>query len=121
MKVVSCIGIRHFARHFLIILIAFIPPNIAAQAKINWSAKELFEQKVFVENKGQILSQAISRKNILKSESIKYTVSFEGVELYFTNAGLTYRKDEYEQKREERNGGDFDSAQPPEEEKEAEE
>ncbi|MBI4930067.1 MAG: gliding motility-associated C-terminal domain-containing protein [Bacteroidetes bacterium] len=60
----------------------------------NWQTKP-FEQKVFIENKGQF-----DGMNNLKNSHIKYAVVNEGVAIYFTNTGLTYRHDEYEKQNE---------------------
>ena len=66
-----------------------------------WMQKNPFEHKVFIENKGQFAtanpsSGGFDTKNNLKNNPIKYAYSSEGVEIYFTNKGLTYRHDEIE-------------------------
>ena len=57
----------------------------------SWTAN-LFDQKVFVENKGQFDGKDTIRKN-----QIRYAYSGQGVEIYFTSRGLTYRHDEIKQ------------------------
>lgn len=47
--------------------------------QVNWTNKNLFEQKVFVENKGQF------------DENIKYAISNQGVDIYFTLSGVIYK------------------------------
>ena len=51
----------------------------------NWIVKP-FEQKVFIENKGQFTG-----KDNLSSSHIKYGVEDQGTQIYFTPKGLTYR------------------------------
>jgi gliding motility-associated-like protein len=64
--------------------------NSNPSAKGSWSVSNPFEQKVFIENKGQY---------DLKSEKpadIKYGVNNLGTEIYFTPKGLFYRIEEQE-------------------------
>lgn len=58
-------------------------------SQINWKNKP-FEQKVFVENKGQFEGE----ENV-KSTDVKYAFSNAGVKIFFTPEGLTYCHDEY--------------------------
>lgn len=61
------------------------------QNKNNWTLNP-FEQKVFIENKGQFDS-----KNGNDGRAISYGISNDGVEVYFTSGGLTYKHDEYKE------------------------
>ena len=51
-------------------------------AQVNWTVKKPFEQKNFVENKGQF-----EVKGKLKSNEILYEAHIDGVRYYFTKKG----------------------------------
>src|SRR4051812_42761778 len=53
----------------------------------NWTT-DPFEQKIFIENKGQFDGKINNR-----SEKILFGCSNRGVEMYFSAKGLTYRHD----------------------------
>ena len=67
--------------------------------KPNWSNAP-YEHKVFIENKGQFdpIDNNDKANPLLPlgyvQNGIKYVVTMEGTEMYFTNHGLTYRRDE---------------------------
>lgn len=48
-------------------------------AQSNWSTKNLFEQKNFIENKGQVHAD-----NLPNGETVLYTAHIDGVTYYFT-------------------------------------
>ncbi|MBI2269236.1 MAG: hypothetical protein HYU69_02645 [Bacteroidetes bacterium] len=58
----------------------------------DWIRNDIFQDKVFIENKGQF-----NNKNNLTSTSIKYGINSNGLQVYFTNDGLTYRYDRTDQ------------------------
>ena len=62
-----------------------------------WSASP-FEQKVFVENKGQFAEQTGVKEEIL------FHALSGGVNIYFTKQGVVYRYDEIIQKEENERG-----------------
>jgi gliding motility-associated-like protein len=70
------------------------------EGKNNWSLNNAFQQKVFIENKGQFDGRD-NRENSL----IKYSVTVGKTQIYFSAQGVTYRYDEYlttsEEEREE--------------------
>ncbi len=59
-------------------------------SQMKWE-NDPFEQKVFVENKGQFAAG----ENTVSSE-VKYAASNEKVDIFFTPQGLIYRHDQYE-------------------------
>ena len=69
-------------------------------SKSSWEVKDPFEHKVFIENKGQF----DAKKNFPENypQQIKYVVKHEGIVIYFTPGGLSYRYDEIEAKNEKR-------------------
>jgi gliding motility-associated-like protein len=80
---------RAIAFLFFVVIVAMSGLAQAGAEKIRWQS-DPFEHKVFVENKGQL-----DGMNGLKRSSIRYAVMSEGVAIYFTSQGLTYRHDEY--------------------------
>ena len=84
---------RFLAQAFLASAILFAAAGNAGTGKSiskeDWT-KSPFEQKVFVENKGQF-----DKKDKLETNDIKYGVRYLGAQLYFTPSGLTYRYDQY--------------------------
>ena len=78
---------------FLLLLLSVTPlfsqnANIKALSKTNWAVKNPFEHKVFIENNGQFdnqLEDAVSKPY--------YFASSQGVKIFFTSKGLTYRFD----------------------------
>lgn len=57
--------------------------------KLNWSIQDPLQRKVFIENnKGQFDKQAIG------NEKIYYTTTLKGVDIYFTDKGILYRRNE---------------------------
>lgn len=64
-----------------------------------WIINNPFEFKVFVENKGQYNSSEIGAglKNNLVEDSILFAAAHNGVNIYFTLSGVTYRHVEVEQ------------------------
>jgi len=59
--------------------------------KTNWQ-KNTFQDKVFIENKGQFICHDLSGDEVKNGNLIKYgTILSGGVEIYFTAHGLTYR------------------------------
>jgi hypothetical protein len=63
------------------IFLAFVFLQIS-NAQIKWTVKKPFEQKNFIENKGQFFI-----KDKLKPEEISYAASIDGVTYYFTKTG----------------------------------
>ena len=80
----------------------------------NWTSKP-FDQKVFIENKGQF-----DEKNGTESSKILFGARSEGVDLYFSAIGLTYKHDEMVPMPEEEKET-FEKTHPNREEKEREE
>jgi hypothetical protein len=83
------------------LIIAFIPALLYCQAyksknknqgKINWTVKNPFQHKVFIENKGQF-DDAVP-----KSEKIVYFAKIGRVGAYFTLAGVYYKENEISEK-----------------------
>jgi gliding motility-associated-like protein len=68
-------------------LIAFCVFTLNAQNR--WTSKKLFEQKNFIENKGQFDDKKLPNK-----EQIRFTANIDGVEFCFTNNGYTIIKKE---------------------------
>ncbi|MCC6690925.1 MAG: hypothetical protein IT235_05275 [Bacteroidia bacterium] len=58
----------------------------STSAGAGWSRNDIFQNKVFIENKGQF-----DGKNSLTSHRIKYGINSGGQEIYFTTHGLTWR------------------------------
>ena len=82
-------------------LIFFIPAVIVAQNNFNspaittavehsWNISLEETHKVFIENKGQFEGE----NNSKTSSSILYAANYNGVDIYFTPLGVTYRHDE---------------------------
>ncbi len=71
---------------FSILLFPFISFAQSPQAGIrtNWVARDLFEQKVFIENKGQFPNE------------VRYAWSGLGLDIYFSNKGITWKHEEHE-------------------------
>jgi hypothetical protein len=86
---------QHFYQHFryLLLFIFCLYQGLSfaqnAEAKKLWTVEDPFEQKVFIENKGQCNGMSN------RESEIKFHVSLGKIELYFSTAGLTYRYDEY--------------------------
>ena len=72
---------------------------LGSSEKPNWSSAP-YEHKVFIENKGQF--DPVDNKDKANpllppgyvQKEIKYAVTMEGMNIYFTGHGLTYRRDE---------------------------
>jgi len=62
----------------------------------SWATEHLFEHRVLIENKGQF-----DGKDLLHSTPILYGARCGGVDLYFNQQGLCFRKDEYKKLDEE--------------------
>ncbi len=60
--------------------------NLKPHTKSSWSYKNPFEQKVFIENKGQFDNQLEDH-----SAKVHYGASCQGVQLFFKGSGLTYK------------------------------
>jgi len=60
-----------------------------AIAQKSWTNKDLFQQKNFIENKGQF-----DNKKLPNNESVRFTANIDGVEFCFTNQGYTIIKRE---------------------------
>lgn len=74
-------------RHFFLLLFLF--QIVISFGKTAWTSSS-FGQKAFIENKGQFDGQ-----NGKSDSRVVYGASCEGVDLYFTSEGLTYRHVEY--------------------------
>ena len=61
--------------------------SINAQSKTQWAVNP-FEQRVFVENKGQL---------VFPLDNAKYYITYKGTEIYFLPAGIVYRHVTYKQ------------------------
>ena len=87
---------RVFCHSFLLLSLFFVCFNASAQEP-SWLVKEPFRQKVFVRNEGQF-------NNPLKSspEVILFGASLDGVDMFFSPTGLTYRYVEVTQVGEEK-------------------
>src|SRR5262245_28434856 len=77
-------------RQYPIILFIFLCPVASAQS---WSVNP-FEHKVFIENKGQFDFNGIEEKNQSDSK-IQYAIVNEGMEIYFSSSGVTYKHDTF--------------------------
>lgn len=73
-RIISCLTFVHMG----IVCISQNSDN-KGSSKTNWDVKNPFDQKAFVENKGQF------------DDNIKYAVSNQGVDIYFTSSGVIYR------------------------------
>ena len=82
----------------LLFVLAFALTGFAQSSDAAWS-KDPFHHEVFIENKGQF-----NGENDKKNSDIKYMVSLDAVQFYFTPNGLTYRHNEFEKREEERDG-----------------
>lgn len=67
------------------ILLFFSITNAVGQTK--WTNKHLFEQKNFIENKGQF-----DDKKLPNNELVRFSAHIDGVEFCFTNSGYTIIK-----------------------------
>src|ERR1035437_388062 len=72
--------------------------NKTTQPAGNWTV-DPFENKEFIENKGQF-----NGEDNLSSDPILFAVNREGLKIYFTARGLTYRHDQLELKQDEEKG-----------------
>lgn len=75
----------------LLLPILAFPQSQAGKAKAGWLNKNPFEQKVFIENKGQFDHQTANTDS-----KVYYSTSQQGVNMLFTANGLTYRYDKKE-------------------------
>jgi gliding motility-associated-like protein len=71
-----------------------------AKVPSGWLEKNPFEQKVFIENKGQFDQQAED-----KNSKVYYSTCLQGIKMLFTANGLTYRYDKKEILAEEEKNG----------------
>ncbi len=62
-------------------------------AQVNWINTNMFEQKNFIENKGQFDTQKIPN-----GETVLYSTHIDGVQYFFTKSGYTIVRKEREQK-----------------------
>src|ERR1700747_1311276 len=77
---------------FLFVLCSLFSSSFAQKnfaIKSNWSANP-FHQSALIENKGQF-----DGLDGLKNSEIEYAVQNDGVEIYFTRTGFTYKHNEY--------------------------
>src|SRR5689334_21036625 len=79
----------------ILLISIFIGKNIFSQAvslpssvKQQWNSALSLSDNVFIENKGQFEGRNKSGK-----KNIHYAVAKEGIEIYFTPVGVTYRYD----------------------------
>jgi len=82
----------------LFLLIAALFPALSSSAQKKWGNNP-FEQKVFIENKGQFTDPlqnlyGFNNTPSVASEKILFGGSSNGVEMYFTATGLTYKHNE---------------------------
>ncbi|MCC6691431.1 MAG: SprB repeat-containing protein [Bacteroidia bacterium] len=63
---------------------------VSSVANASWTIKDPFEQKVFIENKGQFYNE-----NIKESNSAHYIIDNAGTKIYFSSTGLTYEFKKY--------------------------
>ena len=68
---------------YITLLLVFVFIH-SSNAQLKWTVKKPFEQKNFIENKGQFFI-----KDKLKPEEIFYAATIDGVTYYFTNTGYT--------------------------------
>ena len=79
--------------------------------KSNWSANP-FHQSALIENRGQF-----DGLDGIKNSAIEYAVQNDGVEIYFTQTGFTYKHNEYIVPKEEEHEAKNKSAKEEEDEK----
>lgn len=85
------IKITAFSSLFLILSSTYLLSqnnNSITAHKTKWYYNNPFEQKVFIENKGQFDNQLLD-----SNSKIFFSASSQGVKMFFTSSGLTYRYD----------------------------
>ncbi len=82
----------------IFLLLCFVSTKLSAQSFTQkWNVKDPFEQKLFIENRGQFdfkPSSEIGRK--IGSASVLYGVRTNGVNIYFTTNGVLFHHSETE-------------------------
>jgi len=92
-----------FTRYFVLFLFfTSVLTNSFAQKTQNNFISKPFENKVFIEERGQFTQRAGDRKMVF-SEPIKYAVENSEFFAYFTQSGITFQLPEYEEIEEKRN------------------
>ncbi|MCG3164524.1 MAG: hypothetical protein POELPBGB_00278 [Bacteroidia bacterium] len=90
----------HFS--FLILFLAGFSSALSAQQKQRSFVSKPFENKVFVEERGQFTQRAGDR-NMVFAEPILYAVENPEFFAYFTQSGITFQLPEYEETEEKKN------------------
>ena len=78
------------ARILIIFIAYFLFFSINSFSQTIWTARNPFEQKVFVENKGQC-----DQKTNNDNGKILFSTSQQGIKIYWSNKGITYKTTEH--------------------------
>ena len=78
--------VKNSLRHLLVAAALLATGEAFSQS--GWT-KKLFDQNVFIENKGQFDGKTE------RPETVRFGAAREGVQMYFTTGGITYRHDAY--------------------------